>query len=265
MLIIKHNPLKIEVYVDGALQFSANERNFMHFEMSNAVDSGAHVVEEEHIDRHGGKEVVDYGEDGLAIYADGTKEEKRALTESSHNHAESDHSESFGGHRDSMPRGPLSVGMDFSFPFAQNVYGLPEHSTPLSLPTTSAGSAGLQVKYQQPYRLYNLDVFEYELDETMALYGNVPVMFGHGMVNNKPMSAVSWSSICYDKGHILLILCFREFSGSILQKHSLTYRMVEVIQHLTSNLIGSQNQGRLMYFSLQVLISVTYSLNLPSW
>ena len=26
-------------------------------------------------DRHGGKEVVNYWEDGLAIYADGTKEE----------------------------------------------------------------------------------------------------------------------------------------------------------------------------------------------
>lgn len=31
----------------------------------------------------------------------------------------------------------------------------------------------------EPYRLYNLDVFEYELDNPMALYGAVPVMYAH--------------------------------------------------------------------------------------
>jgi alpha 1,3-glucosidase len=31
-----------------------------------------------------------------------------------------------------------------------------------------------------PYRLYNLDVFEYELDNGMALYGSVPVLIAHG-------------------------------------------------------------------------------------
>ena len=30
-----------------------------------------------------------------------------------------------------------------------------------------------------PYRLYNLDVFEYELDNPMALYGSVPFMIAH--------------------------------------------------------------------------------------
>ena len=70
-----------------------------------------------------------------------------------------------------MPRGPLSVGMDFAFPFAQHVYGLPEHASGLSLPTTQKGSnAGKEPHYSEPYRLYNLDVFEYELDQSMALY-----------------------------------------------------------------------------------------------
>jgi alpha 1,3-glucosidase len=31
-----------------------------------------------------------------------------------------------------------------------------------------------------PYRLYNLDVFEYELHNTMALYGSVPFVMAHG-------------------------------------------------------------------------------------
>ena len=30
-----------------------------------------------------------------------------------------------------------------------------------------------------PYRLYNLDVFEYELDNPMALYGSIPYMMAH--------------------------------------------------------------------------------------
>ena len=30
-----------------------------------------------------------------------------------------------------------------------------------------------------PYRLFNLDVFEYELYNPMALYGSVPVMWAH--------------------------------------------------------------------------------------
>ena len=32
---------------------------------------------------------------------------------------------------------------------------------------------------REPYRLYNLDVFEYELQETMALYGSIPYMLAH--------------------------------------------------------------------------------------
>lgn len=30
-----------------------------------------------------------------------------------------------------------------------------------------------------PYRLYNLDVFEYDLYNPMALYGAVPLMLAH--------------------------------------------------------------------------------------
>lgn len=34
-----------------------------------------------------------------------------------------------------------------------------------------------------PYRLYNLDVFEYELNNAMALYGSVPILIAHGWVH----------------------------------------------------------------------------------
>ena len=34
-----------------------------------------------------------------------------------------------------------------------------------------------------PYRLYNLDVFEYEVNNHMALYGSVPVLIAHKYVS----------------------------------------------------------------------------------
>ena len=67
--------------------------------------------------------------------------------------------ESFQSHTDSKPRGPASVGLDLSFPGAQHVYGIPSHSSPLSLKTTRGAGA----QYDAPYRMYTLDVFEYEL------------------------------------------------------------------------------------------------------
>uniref|UniRef100_A0A8D0L6C6 Neutral alpha-glucosidase AB n=1 Tax=Sphenodon punctatus TaxID=8508 RepID=A0A8D0L6C6_SPHPU len=65
---------------------------------------------------------------------------------------------------------PASVGLDFSFPGVEHVYGIPEHADSLRLRTTEGGD---------PYRLFNLDVFQYELYNPMALYGSVPVMLAH--------------------------------------------------------------------------------------
>lgn len=138
-------------------------------------------------DRHGGKEIVGYWEDGLAIYADGTREERkedednsivqekrRVLMDGSAGDFQFDTDgmweEKFGGHVDSKPFGPMSVGADISFPGSSHLFGLPEHASSTQLKSTSGEGS----HYNQPYRLYNLDVFEYELDETMALYGEVP-------------------------------------------------------------------------------------------
>ena len=40
-----------------------------------------------------------------------------------------------------------------------------------------------------PYRLYNLDVFQYELFNPMALYGAVPVMLAH---NAQRTTGIFW-------------------------------------------------------------------------
>ena len=44
--------------------------------------------------------------------------------------------ESFGGNTDSKPRGPESVALDITFPGYDHVFGIPEHTGPLSLKQT---------------------------------------------------------------------------------------------------------------------------------
>ena len=126
------------------------------------------------------RKVLDWGEDGKPIYEDGgaAEEEVAAVdatgADAGREPASADGagSESFGGHTDSKPNGPMSVGTDIVFPSASHVYGIPEHATDLALKNTDGSDGG----YSEPYRLYNLDVFEYELDNSMALYGSIPVM-----------------------------------------------------------------------------------------
>jgi mannosyl-oligosaccharide alpha-1,3-glucosidase len=55
------------------------------------------------------------------------------------------------------------------------VYGIPQHATRLSLPSTTGPAA----TYSDPYRLYNADVFEYLADSPMSLYGSIPLMHAH--------------------------------------------------------------------------------------
>ena len=53
--------------------------------------------------------------------------------------------------------------------------GVTEPFLPLPLPSPLPRCRG----ETDPYRLYNLDVFEYELYNTMALYGSIPYMLAH--------------------------------------------------------------------------------------
>ncbi|KAA8643060.1 hypothetical protein EYZ11_011729 [Aspergillus tanneri] len=83
--------------------------------------------------------------------------------------------ETFGGNTDSKPKGPESVGLDISFPGYSHVFGIPEHADSLSLRETRGGSGN----HEEPYRMYNSDVFEYELNSPMTLYGAIPFMQAH--------------------------------------------------------------------------------------
>jgi len=84
--------------------------------------------------------------------------------------------ERFDGHTDSKPRGPAAVALDVTYDGADHVYGLAEHASTVALKDTTGKTAGA---YSDPYRLYNLDVFEYELDVPMALYGAIPLVTAH--------------------------------------------------------------------------------------
>lgn len=79
--------------------------------------------------------------------------------------------ENFKSHHDTKPYGPAAVALDFSFVGAHHAYGIPEHADSFALKST---------KNTDPYRLYNLDVFEYELWNPMALYGSIPFLIAHG-------------------------------------------------------------------------------------
>lgn len=57
------------------------------------------------------------------------------------------------------------------------MYGIPEHASSLALkPTRGPGVE----EFSEPYRLFNLDVFEYITDSPFGLYGSIPFMVSHG-------------------------------------------------------------------------------------
>ncbi|KAM4664518.1 neutral alpha-glucosidase C [Discoglossus pictus] len=78
--------------------------------------------------------------------------------------------EKFGEFVDFKASGPTSVGLDFSLPEFEHVYGLPEHADTHVLQDTGENEA---------YRLYNLDVFGYRVHDKMGTYGSVPLLLAH--------------------------------------------------------------------------------------
>jgi len=191
ILMVRLSPFSIYLYREDNTSAGPilvmGDQNRMHFEIRRNKDSDSKTEEkpdEEDAPNENKeeKEIVGYWEDGLAIYADGTREEKKKIEDEDHRKLEEIDAEEldkrdmweekFQEHKDSKPFGPMSVGMDITFPKSRHLFGLPEHASSTVLKTTQGEGA----HYKEPYRLYNLDVFEYELDETMALYGHVPMI-----------------------------------------------------------------------------------------
>ncbi|KAK8209192.1 glucosidase II [Zalaria obscura] len=147
--VITHAPFGIEFRRDGEVQIKLNERGLLNMEHWRAkVDKPAEEKKE-------GEEAV-------------VEEASKEVTEDESTWWE----ETFGGNTDSKPRGPESVALDITFPGYEHVVGLAEHAGPLSLRQTRGGDDS----YTEPYRFYNADVFEYEMDSPMTLYGSIPFM-----------------------------------------------------------------------------------------
>ncbi|XP_027151345.1 probable glucan 1,3-alpha-glucosidase [Coffea eugenioides] len=89
-----------------------------------------------------------------------------------------DWEERFRSHTDTRPYGPQSISFDVSFFGADIVSGIPEHATSLALKPTSG--PGVEDGFSEPYRLFNLDVFEYIDESPFGLYGSIPFMISHG-------------------------------------------------------------------------------------
>ena len=74
----------------------------------------------------------------------------------------------------SKPHGTQSISLDIYFHRAKHVYRIPEHATGLALKPTR----GPQVDFD-PYRLFNLDFFEYISESPFGLFGSIPFMLSH--------------------------------------------------------------------------------------
>ncbi|KAI0123932.1 glycoside hydrolase family 31 protein [Xylariales sp. AK1849] len=160
---IKYEPFSVDFKRDGVTQVKFNDRGLMNMEHWRPK---IEKVEPEKKDGEEGEKKG--GEDGET--ADEKKEDPMEVP--AHLDESTWWDESFGGNTDSKPRGPESVALDISFQGYEHVYGIPEHAGPLSLKETRGGEGN----YEEPYRLYNADVFEYVLDSPMTLYGAIPFM-----------------------------------------------------------------------------------------
>ncbi|GAB7351072.1 hypothetical protein MBLNU459_g1548t2 [Dothideomycetes sp. NU459] len=149
--IISHSPLSLEFKRDGETHVKLNERGLLNVEHWRAkIEKPAEEKKE--------------GEDAVAEPPKEDADDESTWWD-----------ESFGGNTDTKPRGPESVALDISFPGYDHVFGVPEHTGPLSLRQTRGGEGN----FDEPYRLYNADVFEYEMNSPMTLYGSIPFMQAH--------------------------------------------------------------------------------------
>ncbi|KAK3325593.1 glycosyl hydrolases family 31-domain-containing protein [Apodospora peruviana] len=151
--VIKFSPFTIDFKRDGSSQIKFNDKGLLNVEHWRPKIEKAEPEKEE-------------GEKGSE---EKKEEEPKGEDESTW------WDETFGSNTDSKPRGPESIALDIEFVGYEHVFGIPSHAGPLSLKQTRGGEGN----YQDPYRMYNADVFEYILDSPMTLYGSIPFMQAH--------------------------------------------------------------------------------------
>lgn len=175
-LELEHKPLKATFSRDGKPQIVLNERGLLHMEHFRPKSKSSEAQnDEENVD----VQAESSSENQLVF------QKRQALKDAGHNDIVSDAwagfeepdsgewEESWSGRQDTKPKGPEALSLDISFPGKPYLFGLPEHASPLNLRSTLGQQEG---DFTDPYRLMNTDVFEYDYDSPMALYGSVPVV-----------------------------------------------------------------------------------------
>lgn len=178
------NPFRVDVYRGTELLISTNARGLMRFEHLRPKPAPKPETPE--------------GEEQAAVApTDDTESDPGAWEEN------------YKSHHDSKPNGPSAVAMDFTFPGAEQAYGVPLHADFFALRNT---------KGIDPYRLFNLDVFEYELENGMSLYGAIPVLYAHGLKESAGVfwlnTAETWIDIAKPDGENVVSSIVNLVSGS---------------------------------------------------
>eukprot|EP00826_Nyctotherus_ovalis_P041579 TRINITY_DN4212_c0_g2_i1.p1 TRINITY_DN4212_c0_g2~~TRINITY_DN4212_c0_g2_i1.p1 ORF type:complete len:507 (-),score=103.35 TRINITY_DN4212_c0_g2_i1:1259-2779(-) len=136
-LEVSMDPFKVSYLVDGEAKAIVNENQYLNYEIHRTIEQQQNIIHTAQF-----PDATKYEEDINNLYFD-----------------------SFGSANRSIPYGPSSVALDFSFPNSQNLYGLPLHTTSYTLEETIN---------DEPYRLFNSDVYGYPLDSKGAIYGAIP-------------------------------------------------------------------------------------------
>lgn len=111
--IITHSPFGIEFKRDGETQIKFNDQGLLN------VEHWRPKIDKPAVEQKEGEEAP-----AEAAVPEETEDESTWWDES------------FGGNTDSKPRGPESIGLDITFPGYEHVYGISEHTGPLSLRQT---------------------------------------------------------------------------------------------------------------------------------
>ncbi|KAG8935147.1 hypothetical protein FRC02_008498 [Tulasnella sp. 418] len=163
---VSYAPFKVSLYQEGREEIVLNGEGFFHVEHFRQKEGPAPATESQTVEGAEATEqaVIQEAKPTIRASAWFEGEEEDGYWE-----------ESFLSWTDSKPKGPESFSVDINFPGHSHVYGIPQHAAPLALPTTT----GKDSYFDDPYRLWNLDVFEYEASSTMSLYGSIPLLHAH--------------------------------------------------------------------------------------
>ncbi|OCF36365.1 alpha 1,3-glucosidase [Kwoniella heveanensis BCC8398] len=182
-LEITHSPLKVTQLRNGQPEVVFNERSLFHMEHFRIKD-----VEKT-------EEILS---DSEQMVLKGDQMDRSWFEDSDSDMFE----EKWKKWTDTKPKGPEGFSLDLTFPGVKHVFGLPEHASPLSLPDT----IGPDAYYSEPYRLFNVDIFEYLADSPMSLYGAIPLLHAHSATHSvgvlNLVASETWIDVKHESGSV---------------------------------------------------------------